>query len=150
EGEHRHEVLNQLEGISPGRIELVEKRPRLEYLRLYHRIDLCLDTFPYNGHTTTLDAYWMGVPTISFCGTTAVSRAGFSQASNLRLTDLVATTPDQFIKIAVALAGDLPRLRDLRSTLRQRMETSPLMDGKRFARDIEKVYRELWRKWCAR
>ena len=74
----------QREGISPDRIELIARRPRLQYLELYHRIDVGLDTFPYNGHTTSLDSYWMGVPVVTLVGQTVVGRAGLSQLTNLR------------------------------------------------------------------
>ncbi|HMB94467.1 MAG TPA: tetratricopeptide repeat protein, partial [Tepidisphaeraceae bacterium] len=88
-GECRERLLEKI-AIEPRRIEFVDFRPRGEYLKLYHGIDLCIDTFPYNGHTTSLDSLWMGVPVVSLCGTTVVSRAGFSQSSNLGLTELVA------------------------------------------------------------
>jgi predicted O-linked N-acetylglucosamine transferase (SPINDLY family) len=68
---------------------------------------------------------------------------------NLGLTELVARSDDQFVKLAVELAGDLDRLSHLRSTLRERMERSPLMDGKRFAGNMESAYRRMWQAWCA-
>jgi predicted O-linked N-acetylglucosamine transferase (SPINDLY family) len=130
-------------------VEFIDRQPRLKYLELYHRIDIGLDTFPYNGHTTSLDGLWMGVPTVSLCGQTAVSRAGLSQASNLGLTDLVAQDRDRFVEIAKQLAGDRAHLRQVRATLRDRMTASPLMDGARFARDVEAAYRAMWRGWCS-
>jgi hypothetical protein len=89
-----------------------------------------LDTFPYNGHTTSLDSLWMGVPVITLVGQTTVGRAGLSQLTNLGLPELIGGTPEDFVRIAVDLAGDLPRLGDLRTTLRGRMEASP-PDGRR-------------------
>lgn len=77
-----------------------------------------------------------------------VSRAGLSQLSNLGLPELVAFTEDQYVDIATRLANDIPRLKELRATLRQRMEKSILMDGPRFARQIEACYRSMWRQWC--
>ena len=77
-------------GIDPSRIEFVGRQPRAAYLATYRRIDLCLDTFPYNGHTTTLDSLWMGVPPITLAGATSVSRGGLSLLSNLQLRDFVA------------------------------------------------------------
>jgi protein O-GlcNAc transferase len=115
---------------------------------MYRGIDILLDTFPYNGHTTSFDALWMGVPVVSLAGSTAVSRGGLSILSNIGLPDLVASTPEQYVRIAAALAHDLPRLTNLRSTLRERMERSPLMDAPRFACNVESAYREMWRKWC--
>jgi protein O-GlcNAc transferase len=150
-GNHRQRTIDQLsrEGIAVDRIEFAPRASRRKYLGLYHRIDLGLDTFPYNGHTTSLDSFWMGVPVVTLIGQTAVGRAGWCQLSNLQLTELAAQTPEQFIEIAASLARDLPRLQTLRSTLRQRLEQSPLMDAPRFARNIETAYRQMWRTWCA-
>jgi protein O-GlcNAc transferase len=150
-GSHRQSILDLLgrEGIAPDRIELIGRRPRRQYIELYHRIDVGLDTFPYNGHTTSLDAFWMGVPVVTLVGKTVVGRAGLSQLTNLGLPELIAQTPQEYVGIAAGLAEDLPRLAGLRSTLRQRMEASPLMDAPSFARDMEGVYRGIWRGWCA-
>ncbi len=145
--QHTLDVFRQ-EGIASGRIEFVSPRPRREYLELYHRIDVGLDTLPYNGHTTSLDSFWMGVPVVTLVGQTIVGRAGLSQSMNLGLPELIASTSEEFVRIASGLAKDLPRLAHLRSTLRQRMEASPLMDAAGFARDIEVAYRQMWRQWC--
>jgi predicted O-linked N-acetylglucosamine transferase (SPINDLY family) len=91
----------------------------------------------------------MGVPVISLVGERVVGRAGVSQLTNLGLPELIAQTPEQFVRIARGLSNDLPRLAELRRTLRARMQASPLMDARRFARNIEAAYREMWRKWCA-
>ncbi len=147
-GQTRQRVLNALQ-VNEPRVQFVDYVRRPEYLKLYGQIDICLDTFPYNGHTTSLDALWMGVPVVALCGRTAVARAGWSQASNLKLTNLVAQTPEEFVQIATTLAGDLSTLAELRSTLRTRMAESPLMDGRRFARTMESIYRQLWQKWCS-
>jgi len=136
------EVLAQ-QRIAADRLEFVDFQPRYKYLAEYNRIDLCLDTLPYNGHTTTLDALWMGVPVVTRVGSTVVGRGCFSQLSNLGLTELAGNDDTQFVKIAADLAGDLPRLSDLRRTLRARMTSSPLMDAPRFARNIEAVYMEV-------
>ncbi len=151
EGEHRQRLLDllQREGIQPDRIEFAARRPRLQYLELYRRIDIGLDSLPYNGHTTSLDSFWMGVPVVTLVGKTVVGRAGLSQSTNLGLPELIAQTPQQYVQIAADLANDLPRLAELRRTLRGRMQASPLMDAGRFARNMEAAYRQMWRNWCA-
>jgi predicted O-linked N-acetylglucosamine transferase (SPINDLY family) len=151
EGSHRQRTLDRLskEGIDSGRIQFAAQQPRSEYMQLYHGIDLSLDTFPYNGHTTSLDSFWMGVPVVTLIGQAAVARAGWSQLSNLGLTELAADTAERFVQITVELAGNLPRLGELRSKLRPRMEQSPLMDAPKFARNIEAAYRQMWQTWCA-
>jgi len=135
-------------GVAAGRILFRSKRPREAYLRIYGEIDIGLDTFPYNGHTTSCDAFWMGVPVITMVGHTSVGRAGASLLRNLGLGELVARTPQQFLQIAADLAGDLPRLAELRRGMRHRMRTSPLMDYQGYARQVESAYRQMWRAWC--
>jgi predicted O-linked N-acetylglucosamine transferase (SPINDLY family) len=149
-GQARSRVLTifQGEGVAESRIEFVDRLPRPEYLRLYYRIDLGLDPLPYNGHTTSLDAFWMGVPTLTLVGKTVVGRAGWSQLCNLGLQELAAQTREQYVALLAELSGDLARLQSLRGTLRQRMQESPLMDGKRFARHMEQAFRQMWRRWC--
>lgn len=136
-------------GIDALRVGFVPFQPRADYLRTYHQIDLGLDTFPYNGHTTSLDSLWMGVPVVTRIGATAVGRGGLSQLMNLGISELAADSDEAFVRIAAELAGDLPRLADLRQGLRPRMEQSPLMDGARFAHHVETAYRQIWRDWCA-
>jgi predicted O-linked N-acetylglucosamine transferase (SPINDLY family) len=118
-------------------------------LHFYHDVDLGLDTLPYNGHTTSLDALWMGVPIVTRIGDTCVGRAGLSQLFHLDLLDLVADSDAAFVAIVAALAADLDRLRALRASLRVTMQRSPLMDAPRFARCIEQAYRGAWRTHCS-
>ena len=135
-------------GIAPSRVDLVEFQPRAQYLRAYLDIDLALDTFPYNGHTTSLDALWMGVPVVTRVGRTCVGRGGLSQLFHVDLLELAAESDAAFVNSAAALANDLPRLAALRQTLRSRLERSALMDGLRFARNMEEVYRGVWAEYC--
>ena len=132
----------------PSGSRFIGFRPRGDYLAQYHQIDIGLDTFPYNGHTTSLDSYWMGVPVVTLVGTNRRGPGGLSQLTNLGLTELIAQTPGDFVKVAVGLANDLDRLNQLRGSLRQRMANSPLMDVSRFARNMEAAYRAMWRRWC--
>jgi predicted O-linked N-acetylglucosamine transferase (SPINDLY family) len=136
-------------GIPNSRVGFVGRLPRAEYLRLYQQIDIGLDTFPYAGHTTSLDAFWMGVPVVSLVWNTVVGRAGVTFASNLELAELANYSPSEFIASAANLASDLPRLEELRRSLRKRMQASPLMNGDRFARTIEAAYRQIWQLWCS-
>ena len=121
-------------GVAPERIEFVPRKLRVDYLRLYDSIDIGLDPLPYNGITTTCDALWMGVPVVTLVGKTAAGRAGVSILSTVGLPEMIAHTEEQFIEIAVKLANDAPRLAELRTTLRDRTEKSPLMDAPGFAR----------------
>jgi predicted O-linked N-acetylglucosamine transferase (SPINDLY family) len=132
------------QGISAQRMEFVPYQARAAYLATYQRIDLCLDTLPYNGHTTSLDAYWMGVPVVTRVGDTVVGRAGWSQLNNLHLSELAAFEDADFVRKAASLAADLDALSELRLSLRERMRASVLMDGPAFAAAIESAYRQMW------
>jgi len=150
-GSHRERVIRLMadRGIAADRLEIVGRVSPEEYFKTYQRIDIALDPFPFAGGTTTCDALWMGVPVVTLAGRTVVGRAGVSILSNVGLPELIARTPEDYVKIAVDLAGDMPRLAELRSILRRRMEESPLMDKMSYARGIEAAYRAMWRTWCA-
>jgi protein O-GlcNAc transferase len=151
-GRHRHRLSERLEahGISPERVDFCAFRPRADYLRSYQDIDLGLDTFPYNGHTTSLDSFWMGVPVVTRVGRTSVGRGGLSQLFQLDLLDLAAESDEAFVSIAATLGKDLSRLSALRRELRTRLERSALMNAPRFARHMEQIYRSTWRTYCER
>lgn len=136
-------------GVDAERVEFLPRASRARYLEYYHHIDIGLDNLPYNGHTTTLDALFMGVPVVTLAGQTAVGCAGLCFAKNLELLELVARSADQYVAAAARLARDLPRLAALRAGLRERLERSPLMDAPRFVRNLESAYRNAWRAWCA-
>jgi len=137
-------------GISADRLELRGYLPSpVDHLELYHRVDIALDTFPYNGTTTTCEALSMGVPVITLAGRTQVSRTGVTLLSAVGLSQLIAAAPQDYLRIARELAGDLPRLAQLRHALRQRMQRSPLQNADEFVGTLEDTYRRLWQAWCA-
>jgi predicted O-linked N-acetylglucosamine transferase (SPINDLY family) len=131
-------------GISRDRLEFAGPSSREEDLRRYNDIDICLDTLPYNGITTTCDALWMGVPVVTLVGATPPGRAGADILSTISLPDLVARSADEFVEIASNLANDGPRRSTIRAMLRDRMRESPLMGAQQFAADVERAYRTMW------
>jgi protein O-GlcNAc transferase len=135
-------------GTDHGRLIGLPRELRLVYFKNYHRIDLALDPFPCTGGVTTLDGLWMGVPVVTLAGRTVVSRGGLSILSHVGLTELAVKNKADYVALAVALARDQARLCELRAGLRERLERSVLMDGKRFARQAESAYRATWHKWC--
>jgi protein O-GlcNAc transferase len=135
-------------GISKGRIILQSADPSPKHLKSYNAVDIGLDTFPFNGLTTTCEAMWMGVPVITLAGTGYAARAGVGLLSTVGLSELIANTQDEYIKIARSLALDINRLILLRSSLRDRMAHSPLIDAQRFIINVETCYREMWKNWC--
>jgi predicted O-linked N-acetylglucosamine transferase (SPINDLY family) len=145
DGTHRARVRELLasRGVDPERLTFIGYVKAADYFQLYNHIDIALDTFPFNGGTTTCDALHMGVPVISMAGRTAVSRAGLSVLSNVGLAELVADTPEQLETITLGVAQDTTRLANLRSTLRDRLRQSPLMNPARFALGVESAYRRM-------
>ncbi len=136
-------------GIDPSRIELHDKLPHDAYLRLVGQADIALDPFPFNGHTTTCDSIWQGVPVVMLEGRTYASRFGGSVLANVGMQALIADSVERYMDIAVSLASDLGRLESLRTQLRPRMRASALLDFAGFTRNLEDIYRQMWRTWCA-
>ncbi len=147
-GSCRERVMRVMEreGVEAGRVEFVGTVGREEYMKLYGRIDVGLDVFPYSGHTTSLDAYWMGVPVVTCVGETIGGGGGVSQLMNLGRGELIGWTEEGFVGIARGLTRDLGRMVELRAGLRERMRGSALMDGRRFARGMDGAFREMWRR----
>jgi predicted O-linked N-acetylglucosamine transferase (SPINDLY family) len=119
-----------------------------DYLRSFNDVDVSLDTTPYSGGTTTCDALWMGVPVITVPGTRSISRSTTSILATLGLSDWIATSPEDYVRLAVRCTEDRESIAELRRTLRGRMRASPLVDELQFARDVEDAYRRMWRTWC--
>ena len=137
-------------GIGGDRLLLHERQATIgEHLDRYRQVDIGLDTYPYNGATTTCEALWMGVPVISLCGETHASRMGRSILTTAGLGEFVCSNEEAFVAKCVATAGDLHSLAALRGKLRERTRSSRLMDAARFTRNLEEVYRQMWRNWCS-
>ena len=134
-------------GIDMARVILSNRAKNPQYT-LYHQFDIALDPFPCNGGTTTCDALWMGVPVVSLEGERFMSRMGATFLINIGHPEWLASTPEQYIEIAVNLASDTSHLSQIRQHLRQEMEESPLMDEVGFARRMERAYRDVWQQWC--
>jgi protein O-GlcNAc transferase len=135
-------------GIGPERVEILGMSEHLEHLAAFGEIDLQLDTFPQGGGITTLDGLLMGVPCVAQLGVWGAARASASFLTTLGLESLVARSPEEYVELAVRLAGDLDRLAHLRATLRERLLTSPIGDADQYTRAVEAAYRDLWTRWC--
>ena len=131
-------------GIAPERVAMYGRIPHKDYLATYAEVDLVLDTFPFCGGTTTCEALWMGVPTLTLAGQTLVSRQGASMLTCVGLSDWVAWDEDAYVAKASRFASDFSGLSELRATLRQRVLGSPLFDAPRFARNLEAALRGMW------
>jgi predicted O-linked N-acetylglucosamine transferase (SPINDLY family) len=141
----------QAGGIGRERVDLRGwSKSREEHLGFYGQIDIALDTFPYHGTTITCEALWMGVPVITLAGRTHVSRVGVSLLNNAGLKKWIAQTPEEYVALAIEKAGNLAGLSRTRSGLRKKMSGSALTDGKKFAGQVEAVYRKVWQDWCKR
>lgn len=137
----------QLRGVSPDRLTMLGGVDRESYLAAHAEVDVILDTFPYPGGTTTCEALWMGVPTLTLAGETMLGRQGASFLTVAGLPDWIASNKSDYVSRAIAAASDLARLADLRSTLRQQVLASPLFDAPRFARRLEDALWQMWHGW---
>jgi protein O-GlcNAc transferase len=139
-------MLSRLQqyGIDISRVQLLGSVPRDEYLSSFSEVDIILDTFPYAGCTTTCEALWMGVPTLTLAGDTFLSRQGASLLTAAGLDDWITTSSEGYVDKALELAVDLPKLASLRADLREQVKLSPLFDASCFARNFEDA---LWGMW---
>jgi len=142
-----HEMFRR-EGIVEERIKFYECSSTVEeHLKLYNKIDIGLDPFPYNGATTTCEALWMGVPVITLLGDRHVGRVGASILTNVGLKDFIVQDINRYIKVAVEMAANTNYLKKLRANLRVRMQSSPLCNGISFAGDVESSYLNIWNEY---
>lgn len=144
-------ILRRFEhlGIARERLIVKDYARSLELaLQIYHQVDICLDTHPYSGATTTCESLWMGCPVVTWYGQHHASRMSLSILSALGLGELATASTDEYIETAVSLAQDPEKLQALRNTMRARMLASPLMDAAGFTQVLEGYYREVWRAWC--
>ncbi|KAJ0976699.1 hypothetical protein J5N97_012173 [Dioscorea zingiberensis] len=147
----RQRFLSTLEqlGLEPLRVDLL---PLIllnhDHLQAYSLMDISLDTFPYAGTTTTCESLYMGVPCVTMAGVVHANNVGVSLLTKVGLERLVAKTEDEYVKLAIQLASDIPALAELRMTLRELMSRSPVCDGAKFTRGLEATYRKLWHRYC--
>ena len=135
-------------GIGPERLVLAGKLGSIQdHLAEYNKVDVALDTFPYPGVTTSIEALWMGVPVLTLLGDRFLGLSAKSVAVHAGLPDWIAVDPDDFVAKAVLFASDLQQLSALRARLRKQVLASPLFDAPRFARYFEQA---LWDMWQAR
>lgn len=136
-------------GVPLERVDLVGEAEQAKLLAAYGRVDLALDPTPYSGGVTTLEAMWMGVPTVTLVGDTFAGRHAASHLSAAGIPEFCAATPDDYVALAVDWAGRTDDLAELRRGLRDRVAASPLCDAPRFARHLGGELVRLWRDWCA-
>ena len=130
-------------GIPADKVTLHNSMAALDYLKAHSEVDIILDSCPYPGGTTTCEALWMGVPTVTRAGDTMLSRQGVSLLTYAGLVDWVAQTDDEYVAIAVQKAGKLEDLSRLRATLRQQVFKSPLFNAPNFANNFVETLRAM-------
>jgi protein O-GlcNAc transferase len=136
-------------GVDTARINVVPYVSLQDYFGWYNAVDIALDTTPFSGGTTTLDALWMGVPVITAPGPRPGSRSAASILTTAGMTDWIVPSAGEYVQRAVQFSRDQALLGNLRATLRARLQASPLMDEAGFTRDLENLYRRMWRTYCA-
>jgi len=134
-------------GVAADRVSMHGPQPREGYLAAHAEVDLILDTFPFPGGTTTCEALWMGVPTLTLAGDRLIGLQGASLLTAAGLSDWVAATPAEYVDKALAFGRDLPALARLRAGLRAQVLASPLFDAPRFAGNFEAAVWAMWQRW---
>ena len=137
------------EGVPRDRLELLPRSGTAVYMQQHHRVDICLDTFPYTGATTTLHALWMGVPTISIEGHTIPSRGGAQLLAHNGLQTFVAATREEFLQKGIYWAEHFGELAELRTGMRARCAQSPVFRPEVIAEGLSRALRAMWQRWCA-
>ncbi|MGP0066295.1 MAG: tetratricopeptide repeat protein [Isosphaeraceae bacterium] len=140
----RYLDLFAAQGVPAERVELLPWSSYSDYLSRYQRVDVSLDPFPFSGSTITCESLWMGVPVVTCPGETFASRHSQGHLSGVGLTETIARDLEEYVDLAVSLAGDDCRLSELRAELRGRMAASPLCDGERFAANLASMMRAVW------
>ena len=131
--------------IKNNQIEILEgQRDKMEHMKLYNKIDLCLDTFPYNGVTTSFEAIWMGIPVLCLSGNNFVSRCGESINKNLGLSEFIAKDTNEYIEKAIYFSKKPYLLNELRKNLRIKAKNSGIFQSKKFAEHIQNKLKEFW------
>ena len=136
-------------GLEKNQLILFPFKKSNQYV-LYNKIDIALDPYPAVGGTTSMDTLWMGVPFVTLAGRHFASRMGVSILTNAGLPELIAQNTEEYISIAVDLAKNPDRLRQIRHGLRERFAASPAMDQKKFARNMEAAFQEMWKIWVSK
>jgi predicted O-linked N-acetylglucosamine transferase (SPINDLY family) len=137
------------EGIARERLVFYRRGNMQSYLRLYQQVDICLDTFPYNGGTTTFHGLWMGVPTLTLAGPTAAGRSGASILGNVGLDAFVADDAVDFVQKGMSWTANLAALSDVRMGLREQFSKSAMAQPELIASSLEHALRTMWQRWCA-
>jgi protein O-GlcNAc transferase len=147
----RHRIASRLEslGVDPARLEFQGASPLYEFLQVCNAVDLALDSYPFHGGLTTFDTLWMGVPVVSCVGETFAGRHSLTYLTALGHAELAVSSLDDYVGRVVDLANDLPRLAELRRSLRCQLAASPLCDGDQLAERLMDGLRGAWRKWTS-
>ena len=137
-----------IEGIDKSRLRFHPRASLQDYLMLHHQVDICLDTFPYSGGTTTNHAAWMGVPTLTLAGGTPPSRSSATLMHFWGCDEFIATSIEDFVSKGTYWTDHVHELAQIRNTMRSRFETSPLGQADEFAASLDSLLRTAWRRWC--
>ena len=135
-------------GIAHHRLLLRGPTGHAAMLGEYGDVDIALDTFPYNGGLTTCECLWMGVPVVALEAERMIGRQTSAMLRLLGMDDWVATSPADYVRLAIAKRMDVDAVARLRTTLRHRFAESPVCDAARFTRDLETAFRAMWQRHC--
>jgi predicted O-linked N-acetylglucosamine transferase (SPINDLY family) len=132
--------------INPNRLIFADRYERPEYLARYRVADLFLDTHPYNAGTTASDALKMGLPLLTMQGKSFNSREAASILTSINLPELITNSPEEYEALAIELATNPDKLKTIKDKLNSNLSTAPLFDTKRFTKNIESAYTQMYER----
>ena len=149
-GRAQKRILRRMEskGIDTSRLHFIPRLEYADYLKNFATVDIALDPFPYNGGTTSIDTLVMGVPFVTLAGRHSIARGGVSLLSNAGLSNFIAESPEEYISTIKYYADHPEMLAAIRTNLRQKVESSAIMDSEFFVRDFEQMCHQWWERWC--
>ena len=135
------------QGIDATRLVFAERMSLPEHLARHRHADLFIDTLPCNAHTTASDALWTGLPVLTLMGESFASRVAASLLNAIGLSELITTSQEEYIALAVKLADNSHKLADIKQKLKQNRLTTPLFDAPLFTKNIEAAYTKMYERY---
>ncbi len=136
-------------GIEENRLIFAGGSKHEEHMQVFNQVDICLDPYPYTGGLTTCESLYMGVPVVTLPGPTFAGRHAATHLNTVGLDEWIVDSEDAYVRKVAELASDTKKLSQIRQGLREKVKSSPLIDGKRFAVNLEKAFRHMWHDWLA-
>jgi predicted O-linked N-acetylglucosamine transferase (SPINDLY family) len=140
--------IAEAEGVSSDRLRFIPEYPTEIYRANLAIADVVLDTYPFNGGTTTLDILWREIPVVTKVGQQWAARLGYSLLMNAGISEGIAWSDEEYIDWGVRLGTDENLRKEVTWKLRKSKQSAPIWKGKQFTQEMEKAYQQMWEIYC--